>query len=164
MKNWQLLIALENALAPLCVAQKGRLQVAKSLDHARAMLSTAPQGWTLILHLEGYTGHPQSSHGMVYYRVATVIQQHEGMQIEPGNAIHRSSAADVAFLERVEQVSGWMRSFKIPAGHHTAPEGFSLEEGDWVEAADRTLAKSLSWQLEAALPPFTTNRLLIFPS
>lgn len=163
MKNWQLLIALENALTPLCVANKGKLQVAKSLEHARTMLGTAPKSWTLILHLEGYTGHPQSSHGMTYYRIATVIQQNEGMQIEPGNAVHRSSAADVAFLERVEQVSAWMRSFKIPDGNGAAPEGFTLEEGDWVETAERTLAKSLSWQIEAVLPPFTTNRILTIP-
>lgn len=164
MKNWQLLIALENALSPLCVAEKGTLQVAKSLVHARTMLATAPQAWTLILHLEGYTGHPKSSHSMAFYRIATVLQQREGMQLNPGNALHRSLAADVAFLERLEQVSAWMRSFKIPDENGAAPEGFTLEAGDWVETADRTLAHSLSWQLEAALPPFTTNRPLTIPS
>ncbi len=54
--------------------------------------------------------------------------------------------------------------FKIPAGNNAAPEGFTLEEGDWVDTAERTLAKSLSWQLEAALPAFTTNRILTIPT
>lgn len=164
MENWQLLTALKNALEPLCAASKGTLQVAKSLEHARVMLTTAPKSWTLILHLEGYQAHPNSSHGMTYYRVATVIQQNEGLQVNPGNAVHGSLAGDVPFLRRVEEVSAWMRSFKIPAGNNTAPEGFTLEEGDWVETAERTLAKSLSWQLEAALPAFTTNRTLTIPT
>lgn len=164
MKNWQLLIALEDALRPLVEAASGKIQVAKSLEHARQMLSEAPVRWSLILHLEGYTGHPQSSHGMTYFRIATVIQQRAGLALDRGAAIHRSSAADVAFLERVEQVSGWMRSFKIPDGNGAAPEGFTLEEGDWVETEQTALAKSLSWQLEAALPPFVTNRILTIPT
>jgi hypothetical protein len=101
---------------------------------------------------------------MTYYRIATVIQQQEGMQINPGFAVNRNIAGDAAFLERVELVSGWMRSFKIPEGNDAAPEGFTLEEGDWVDAADRTLAQSLSWQLEAALPSFQTNRILTIPT
>lgn len=163
MQNWQLLLGLESYLRPLVEAERGSLQVARSLQHARGMLSTAPKQWSLILHYEGTAPHPQALGGMTYHRVATVIQQAAGLALDRGAAIHRTAAGAEPFLRRIEQVSAWMRALKFPDGLEADPAGFSLEESDWVETTEHALAHSLSFQLEAALPAFPANALFTIP-
>lgn len=164
MKSWELLLGLAAYLTPLVTAAGGKLQVAKSLEHAHKMLNEGPQGWSLILHYEGVSPHPNSRDGMAYRRVATVIQQEEGLKIRKGDALFDSLAGGPPMLARTEQVSEWMRALKFPDGLDADCAGFSLEEEDWVESKPQTLAMSLSWQLEVALPHFSQSATFVIPA
>lgn len=164
MNYAQLVNALETALAPLVVADGGELVVAQSLEKAHAYLTQAPNRWRLVLHWEGFAEHPLGREGMTTHQVATVLQQGADLIHRPGENLTKPlPSGALPFSTRIDRVIEWMGSLRFPNGTGADVAGFSMAGSQWLEAAPRTQAHVLNWRLDAALPPHTTNRPLVFP-
>lgn len=156
MKIAALVTALSAALEPLARENAGTLEVAESMEEARAFLDAAPARWRLVLLWDGYGSHPQAREGMTKHRVTTVVQQVRGLPAQPATRM-------LSYSERLEQVSRWMRSMRFPNGTDADPYGFSLEDSKWVETIRTCRAHAMTWELVAALPGFTDTITLAFP-
>lgn len=154
MTATELITRLKATLTPILEENGGQLEVAKSLADARVFLSSAPRRWRVILLFDGFSSHSASRYGKTYYRVATIIQQREGFRPKTGDEIHVSAHGGDPFLKLVEDVSELMRALRFPNGDDADCAGFTLEEGDWIDAERDGHAFNLGWQLEAALPHY----------
>lgn len=147
MTSSAILTSVHAALAPLVVAADGVCEVVESMDEAAALLTGAPGRWRLILLWDGYGSHPAARQGMATHQVTTVIQQVRGL---PAAAKPKL----LAFADRIEQVSLWIRAMRFPDGAEVDSAGFALEDSRWLEASKSTRAHMLNFTLVAALPNF----------
>ncbi len=159
MTSSALLSAVSAALHPRVSAAGGVCDVAESMDEAVVFLAAAPVRWRLILLWDGYGSHAHAREGMTYHNVTCVIQQLRGL---PAAGL-ATTAKLLAFSDRIESVSAWMRALRFPDGQDADIAGFSLTESRWLQTVEKARAHSLSFQLQAALPGFTDTIPLVFP-
>jgi len=162
--TWSALInATAAALAPRVTAAGGTLEVAQSLAEARAFLEAAPNRWRLILHWEGFSGNAKARYGMTTHKVATVIQQRKTLAVKPGDALtHTSPSGEPSIAERIQTVIEWMCAMQFPDGTSADVAGFVLSDSQWLETLPNFQAHAISWELDAAIPPYNQKIALTF--
>ena len=85
---------------------------------------------------------------MPQHQVTCVIQQLRGLPAD-------RTAKLLAFADRLEQVSAWVRSLRFPEACQADPAGFSLADSRWLETIPSCRAHGMSFNIEAALPAFS---------
>lgn len=156
MTSDALLTAVRDTLQARVADAGGRIEVARSMEEAQALLAGAPQAWRLILAWPGYGSHPAAREGVTHHQLTTVIQQRRGLPAGRDQAV-------LTFAARIEQVSAWIRALRFPDGWQVDPAGFSLSSSTWLEAPRTTRVHAITWQLEAALPPFDSTITVPLP-
>ena len=162
MNYAQLVRAVKAALEPLATAEGGSVLAAATLEQARSFLKAAPRGWRIILHWEGYGGHPNAREGMTAHQIATVIQAPAGLDIDRDPTADKPGGAK-GFHHYITLVDGWMRALRFPHGTGADIAGFQLGNSQWLESTPSHAAHVISWRLVAALPPFSAHIPLTFP-
>ena len=160
MTSSSLLAAVSHALTPRVIAAGGVCDVAESMDEAVVFLAAAPVRWRLVLLWDGYGSHAAARQGMTYHNVTAVVQQLRGL---PATGL-ATTAKLLAFSDRIEIVSAWMRALRFPDGQEADAAGFSLLDSRWLQTVDKARAHSLSFQIQAALPDFSETIPLEFKS
>lgn len=148
MTSAVLLRATAAAILSRVTAAGGVLESAESLEEARDFLAAAPARWRIILLWEGYGAHAAAREGMTTHQVTAVVQQLRGL---PAAAAPKL----LSFSDRIEQVSGWIRSLRFPDGAECDSAGFALSDSRWLETVKSTRAHALTFSLVAALPALT---------
>jgi hypothetical protein len=160
MRYDALITATAAALAPLASATQGRVEVAESLEEARALLDLAPGRWRIVLHWEGYAEHPEARHGMVTHQIATVIQAPRGLAHKPNPTT--PGRAGPAFSTHIAAVMEWMTALRFPDGTGADTAGYAPAGSQWLASPRNLTTHVLSWKLDAALPPFSQTIPLSF--
>jgi hypothetical protein len=160
MNYAQLIRAVKAALEPLAAAEGGQVIAAATLEQARTFLKSAPRGWRLVLHWEGYGEHPEARLGMTAHQVATVIQAPAGLDIDRDPTRDKPGGAK-GFHHYITLVDGWMRALRFPNGSGADIAGFSLSSSQWLETLPTHAAHVISWRVDAALPAFPTHIPLV---
>jgi hypothetical protein len=155
MTSSALIAAVSAALASRVAAAGGVADIAESMDEAVAYLAGGTTRWRLILLWDGYGSHPAAREGMTTHQITAVIQQARGLPAAAGPKL-------LAFAERIEQVSAWIRAMRFPDGCEADQAGFSLADSRWLEAPKATRAHMLNFSLAAALPGFAETIPLVF--
>lgn len=143
-------------LQPLIDEAGGVLDVASDLGHAMEILATSPSKFRVVLMWDGYGAHEHSREGMAVVRLSTFLHVNLGMTKEPGEKLYKESMnGDMPFLDRLEQLSKWMRALRWPHGADVDPAGLSLQDSEWVlDTPGNSKAHMLGWALDQALAPF----------
>lgn len=141
---------------------QGVLEVAESLEQARTFLDSAPRGWRLILHWEGFGEHPEARMGMTTHQVATVIQAPRGLGHKP-SPIATSPTGRPAFSSYIRTVTDWLTAMRFPDGTGADVAGFAPAGSQWLATTPGFAAHVLNWKLDAALPAFDLTIPLTFP-
>ena len=162
MNYAQLINAVESAISPRIIAAKGRVEVAESLEQAHAFLASAPNGWRLILHWEGYGEHPEARAGMTVHQVATVIHAPRGLPASK-DPTKDKPGANPGFHHYVTLVTGWMCAMRFPNGTGADVAGFAPAGSQWLETLPGYAAHVLNWKLDVAIPAHSQNIILQFP-
>jgi hypothetical protein len=112
-----LLAAIYADLSHWASAQRGRVYVAKDLEHAVLLLADNPAGFTVVLHWQGDdpAGSGTRRSSVVEHNLRVFLRANLGPTAEPDIALIRATAARPSpFLELLSEVRRRMLAYRIP--------------------------------------------------
>lgn len=133
-----LLQAVEDALSPLVVANKGQTDISCDPAQTLDLLANAPQKWRVLLALDAENSIEEKSvTGASATTIVAIVQAGIGLNFDPKRDIHRSRAGgSPSLLELAEAVRSWVRGLKLQHPALDQCYGFSWQSSNWVSAED----------------------------
>lgn len=113
----QLMNAIFTDFSKWAKGRKGRVYVAKDLEHAMTLLADTPSGWAGVLHWEGDepAGSGTRRGGVVENNLKLFVKAGMGLSAEPSIALIRPTAARTdPILDLLDMVRFRMLQYRFP--------------------------------------------------